>query len=156
VRIPLRISLGSLLFPTLLFLALPNWTSARRGLARTFRLSRSQQRPQLQQNRRVTPSGRRRTTPRGSGQIVPSEIHTLRNRASILFASRSGLSPSFEAAAGSGRGERSTRVLSGCWSSSTGRETVNEKEREDSQERFLQRNAHRKIKNPFMERGKHN
>ncbi|KAJ3628516.1 hypothetical protein MTP99_015816 [Tenebrio molitor] len=48
-------SLGSLFFPTLLFLVLPNWTSARRGHAPTFRLSRHQQWPQLQQNRRVTP-----------------------------------------------------------------------------------------------------
>jgi hypothetical protein len=60
-----RIALGRLLFPALLFLALSNWTSARRGHARTLRLSRSHQR-----NRRINPL---KTTPRGSGQIVPFE-----------------------------------------------------------------------------------
>ncbi|KAJ3625202.1 hypothetical protein MTP99_018764 [Tenebrio molitor] len=87
--------LGVFSFLSRLFFALSNRTSARRGHERTLRLFRSQQRPQRQQNRRVNPL---RTTPRGSGLIVPYEFRTFQNRASILFASRCGLSPSFEAA----------------------------------------------------------
>jgi hypothetical protein len=93
-----RIALGSLLFPALLFLALPNWTRARRGYARTLASPGANSDRNDSRTAELTPSGHRRTTPRGSGQIVPSEFRTFRNRASTLFASRCGLSPSFQAA----------------------------------------------------------
>nr|KAH0807499.1 hypothetical protein GEV33_015292 [Tenebrio molitor] len=83
-----RIALGSLLFPALLFLALPNWTRARRGYARTLASPGANSDRNDSRTAELTPSGHRRTTPRGSGQIVPSEFRTFRNRASTLFASR--------------------------------------------------------------------